>query len=80
MKDSKGHGELTYEDFYEAVFELVDLWTTTAKPEEYIAFLNALTFRLKFGSNSGKAGAARHSLALRCISAVGVQTLGHMIS
>lgn len=32
-----------------AVYELVDHWTVTCDASEYLAFMNALTYRFKHG-------------------------------
>ena len=44
--DAAGDVSLTYERFEACLFELADQWTTTVEAEEYLAFLNALKFRL----------------------------------
>jgi hypothetical protein len=46
-KDSKGKDGLDSNDFFTAMFELVDHWTLDIDAEEYIEFLTTLLVRLQ---------------------------------
>lgn len=45
--DTAGDTALTMERFTASMFELADQWTTTVEADEYLAFLNALKYRLR---------------------------------
>ena len=36
---------------FDLLFQLVDLWSQTTEPEEYLSFLEALRFKLRFSEN-----------------------------
>lgn len=38
-KDSKGKDKINKEDLYNSLYELVDVWTTTLDPNEFINYL-----------------------------------------
>jgi hypothetical protein len=40
---------ITRTQFEDAVFELVDIWTTSVEAAEYLAFIQALTLKVKRG-------------------------------
>ena len=42
-QDSHGEEEMTEELFYDAMFELVDIWTTSTDAAEYVEFLQVCT-------------------------------------
>eukprot|EP00736_Rhodelphis_marinus_P010365 Rmarinus@m.285 len=47
--DAKGEKTiLPYDEFHDSIFELVDLWTTSTDIDEYISFLDALNFRVRY--------------------------------
>eukprot|EP01048_Picozoa_sp_COSAG05_P006807 COSAG05_NODE_459_length_9617_cov_12.484661_9_plen_146_part_00 len=46
--DSDGQGWIDDSRISEALFQLVDLWSQTTEPEEYLSFLEALRFKLRF--------------------------------
>ncbi len=39
---------MTKEMWYDALFELVDLWTNTVDMREYIQFVNTIILKVKF--------------------------------
>ena len=45
--DSKNNIYMTPEILYDALFELVDIWTPEAEKEQYIGFFKLLKLRLK---------------------------------
>lgn len=49
--DSGGMDSIAGERIYDALFELVDMWCQTTEAEEYLAFLEALRFKLRFSSS-----------------------------
>lgn len=48
------------------MFELVDHWTVTASPEEYIAFADALVFHAKYPGQRGERRAPYPSGPMCC--------------
>ena len=50
-----------------ALFQLTDLWCQTLEAEEYLSFLEALRFKLKFSS-------APVQLVIPCLTAYGTTT------
>jgi len=40
--DSRDRAFITYDNFSKTVFEVVDMWTTSQNPKEYVAFLKLL--------------------------------------
>lgn len=49
--DSAGQEWIDDSRISEALFQLVDLWSQTTEPEEYLSFLEALRFKLRFSEN-----------------------------
>ena len=48
VNDSGGQDRIDDSRINEALFQLVDLWCQTMQPEEYLSFLEALRFKLRF--------------------------------
>jgi len=50
--DSQGQERIDESRLNAALFQLVDLWSTTMQVEEYLSFLEALRFKLRFVENT----------------------------
>ena len=48
-RDCEGNQELSKEQAYNAVFQLIDIWTASLDVAEYLALTNALYYRLTLG-------------------------------
>lgn len=51
-RDSAGAKELSRPQVFQAVFQLVDIWTASVDVAEYLALTNALYYRLKLGDKA----------------------------
>lgn len=55
-RDTESDGSattITRAQFRKALFELTDIWTAGLDEAEYLAFLQAIAFRVKYGNQQG---------------------------